>query len=267
MKRILRGIAGVYLSLLVVLLGLAIFWQEQSFAQDVNAILQSSSKEHWLGTDSLGRDLWLRILQGGQISVSVGLITAFCGFCLGLLYGGVAGWFEGNTDRVLMRGLDIFMAIPSFVLVSVLCLVLQFILPIGDINVRAFVILCVAISLTHWMSIARVARGLVMETKRKPYIEASRALGAQPWRILKDHIFPNIRSRILILGILQIPTNIMYESLMSFIGLGVQPPWTSWGLLVRDGWKTLSAFPHLILYPSLFLFLTVWSFNILFDRE
>ncbi|MEN0060284.1 MAG: ABC transporter permease subunit, partial [Bdellovibrio sp.] len=152
-----------------------------------------------------------------------------------------------------------------FILVSVLCLSGQLLWPIEDPLWRALLSLCVAISATHWMTIARVTRGMVMEIKRKPYVEAAQALGGRPLHILFRHILPNMASTILILWALQIPTTILNESFMSFIGLGVQPPYTSWGLLVREGWKTLSSFPHLLLLPSLILFLTVWSIHILLD--
>lgn len=266
MKKFLFRFAQAYLGLLVVILIAGFFFRDRVLQQNVDMMLVSSSGNHWFGTDSLGRDVFWRVVQGGQVSVLVGLVSFALSLLIGCLYGGASGWLEGTADRVLMRAVDVLLSIPSFVTVSVLCLGLQMILPVEDLLMRSFISLCCGIAATHWMGLARVTRGLVMETKRRPFIEASRALGATPGRIFVSHILPNIKGRLGVVAVSQIPTLIMYESLMSFIGLGVQPPWTSWGLLLRDGWKNLSAFPHLILFPSLILFLTMWSFNIVFDR-
>lgn len=263
MRKFLRTSAKVYLLFLFIALTLSFFfWTEAGLELNSDEILQSSSWKHPFGTDSLGRDLGQRLLQGGQVSVAVGLLTTFFAFLIGVTIGTLAGWYEGHVDRFLMRFVDIVISIPGFVLVSILCLFLQNLITIEDIHLRSFFSLVFAISCTHWMGLARVTRGLVMETKRQPYIEAAEALGMRTARILMSHIFPNIRSRIVTLAAMQISTNIMYESFMSFIGLGVRSPWTSWGLLVHEGWKTMSSFPHLILYPSLALFLTVWSLNL-----
>ena len=239
---------------------------DSALQQNVDLILLGSSAEHWFGTDSLGRDLFARILQGGRVSLLIGIVCSVLTFLIGFVYGSIAGWIEGLGDRVMMRFCDIVMAIPSFILVSVLCLSVQLLLPFEDPHWRALWGLCIGISTTHWMSIARVTRGMVLEVKRKPFVEAAISLGGTRRHILVHHILPNILSTLLVLVALQIPTNILYESFMSFIGLGVHPPYTSWGILVREGWKTLSSFPHLILYPSAVLFLTVWSFHIIVDH-
>lgn len=233
--------------------------------QNVENILLSPGATHWFGTDGLGRDIFTRVLLGGRISLLVGLVCSLLSFLIGFSYGAVAGRFEGLTDRILMRLLDILMAIPSFVLVSIFCLGLQLLLPIEDGYLKALLSLCLGISATHWMGTARVTRGMVLEVKHKPFVEAAVALGGSPMHIMLRHILPNMLGTLMILMAMQIPTNILYESFMSFIGLGIQPPYTSWGILVREGWKTLSSFPHLILCPSLILFLTVWSFHILLD--
>ncbi|WP_415062956.1 ABC transporter permease [Bdellovibrio sp.] len=234
--------------------------------QNVESILMPPGKEHWFGTDSLGRDIFTRVLLGGRISLFVGLLCSILSFLFGFTYGALAGWFEGVTDRVLMRLCDILMAIPSFILVSILCMSLQLVLPFEDVFTKALVSLCFGISATHWMSLARVTRGMVLEIRRKPFVEAAVALGGTRVHIMLRHILPNMLGTLLILMAMQIPTNILYESFMSFVGLGIHPPYTSWGILVREGWKTLSSFPHLILFPSLILFLTVWSFHIVLDH-
>lgn len=266
MKKFFFFFSVLFLALLVLM---AVFYPMFSsgsgLEQNVENILAAPGKVHWFGADSLGRDLFSRVFLGGRISLTVGVLCSLLSLAFGFSYGALAGWCEGLVDTVLMRFCDILIAIPSFILVSVLCLSFQLLLPIEDIHVKALFSLCLGISITHWMSMARVTRGMVLELKRKPFVEAAVALGGTRSHIMLRHILPNMLGTLLILVTMQIPTNILYESFMSFIGLGIHPPYTSWGILVREGWKTLSSFPHLILFPSLILFLTVWSFHIVLD--
>jgi oligopeptide transport system permease protein len=267
MKKAFFWFACSFLVLLAVAILIApLFWGSAAYDQNVNAILESPSFLHWFGTDALGRDLFKRTLLGGRTSVLIGLVSAALTFVLGFIYGSIAGWMEGKTDKILMRFCDIFMSIPSFILVSVFCLAFQTIVPSNDPHIIALVSLCLGISITHWMSLARVARGLVMEIKRKSFIEAAIALGGSRKHIILKHILPHVLSSLMVLVALQVPTSILYESFMSFIGLGIHPPETSWGILMREGWKTLSSFPYLLLLPSSILFLTVWSFHIIVDK-
>jgi oligopeptide transport system permease protein len=266
MRKILFILAsGFLIFLLIATFGISWFFDEWAFQQNIDEILLSPSFAHPMGTDSLGRDVALRLLVGGRLSLAVALLTALLTLLLGFTYGFLSGWGSGLRDRVMMRINDLFMAIPSFVLVALLCLSLNMVLPFSA-GLKAFTSLLISISVTHWMVIARVSRGLVMEMKAKPFIEAAIAVGASPSHILIRHIFPNMRNTLLILLALQIPATILYESFMSFVGLGIQPPYASWGTLVREGWKTLSSFPHLTLFPAGILFLTVWSIHIVTDK-
>ncbi len=266
MKKVFLSFAVFYLAVIFILiLAFPFLGLGTGLEQNVDSILRGPSVTHWFGTDTLGRDLFARVLLGGRISLLVGLLCSLLSFVFGFSFGALAGHFEGWVDRVLMRLCDILMAIPSFILVSILCLSMQLLLPFEDTFVRSLFSLVVGISATHWMGMARVTRGMVLEIKRKPFIEAAIALGGSHLHIMLRHILPNMLGTLMILMAMQIPTNILYESFMSFVGLGIQPPDTSWGILVREGWKTLSSFPHLILFPSLILFLTVWSFHILLD--
>ncbi|MGZ3771617.1 MAG: ABC transporter permease, partial [Bdellovibrio sp.] len=227
---------------LIFLILITVFYPWLGFAtgleQNVEHILATPGKEHWFGGDSLGRDLFTRVLLGGRVSLLVGVLCSLISMAFGFVYGATAGWFEGFVDSVLMRLCDILMAIPSFILVSVLCLSMQLLLPIDNNHVKALFSLVLGISATHWMSTARVTRSMVMEIKRKPFIEAATALGGSDFHIVIKHVLPNMLGTLLILVAMQIPTNILYESFMSFIGLGIHPPYTSWGILVREGWKT-----------------------------
>lgn len=254
---------------LLVVLGAAIGAEfapaEWGLDQNIDRLLESPSREYWFGTDSLGRDIFARLVTGTKVSLAVGLFGSVLSVSLGVLMGSFAGWFGGWADRVLMRGTDILLAVPSFALVAVLTLSFQAFLPAGVGG--AVLGLILGIGCTHWMNVARVTRALVQQTKVSPFIEAARALGARDGHIVFRHIFPNISSHLFVLFGLQLPANLLYESFMSFIGIGVQSPQTSWGLLVQEGWKSLSTFPHLILFPALVLFLTVWSLHKVGDRR
>lgn len=266
MKKIFLSVAVLYLAVLFLLIVFFPLLELGSgLEQNVDDILRGPTAKHWFGTDTLGRDLFARVLLGGRVSLLVGLLCSLLSFGFGFSFGALAGHFEGWVDRVLMRLCDILMAIPSFILVSILCLSLQLLLPFEEAYLRSLVSLVIGISATHWMGMARVTRGMILEIKRKAFIEAAISLGGSQMHILLRHILPNMLGTLMILTAMQIPTNILYESFMSFVGLGIQPPDTSWGILVREGWKTLSSFPHLILFPSMILFLTVWSFHIVLD--
>lgn len=234
-----------------------IFFPGAAYETKVDQILLSPQVGHWLGTDSLGRDLLARILSGTWMSLSVGIFGSCLALAIGVFLGGGSAWFGGWSERLMMRFTDLLLSVPSFALVAVVAM---------SLSGAGIFGLILAVGLTRWMSIARVTRGLVLSTKNLPYIEASRAMGCSHGRILWSHVRPNIAGPLLVLLGLQIPSNIIYESFMSFIGLGAQAPQTSWGLLVQEGWKSLSSYPHLILAPAGVLFLTVWSLHVLMEK-
>lgn len=259
-------LALAWLGLVVVATLIAeIFLPEVALHQRMDRMLESPNWSAPFGTDSLGRDLLARLLLGTKVSLSVGILGSFGAIVLGAVLGILAGWRGGWADRLVMRFTDILLSVPSFALVAVLSLGLNAALPLPPGWWRSVVSLVIALSLTHWMNIARVVRGLVMQAKVLPFIEAARALGAPDGHILLRHVVPHIGGTLTVLLGLQVPANILYESFMSFIGLGVEPPASSWGLLVQEGWQSLSSYPHLILFPALVLFLTVWSLHVLFS--
>ena len=227
--------------------------------------LSSYSLEHWLGADHLGRDLLSRVIYGSRMSMAVGILTAFISAFLGIFYGLVSGWFGGITDRILMRFIDIIFSIPTLVLLILVKVLFDSFIMISNPELKALAGTLSALSLVSWASLARVVRGQVLQTKENLYVEASRSLGAGYLRMIFIHILPNIVSPIIILLTFQIPSNILFESMLSFLGLGLQAPFSSWGVLIDEGWRSLSTYPRLIIAPGLMLFLTMLAFNLFGD--
>lgn len=236
--------------------------------QDTESILLSPSPQHWFGTDSLGRDVFTRVFYGARISLFVAIFSSTLTMLFGVSIGALAGWFGGYSERLLIRVVDVLQAIPSFLLVSLLCLFLQNWMEIGDFNLKTLLSVGVGISLVHWFTVAKVTRGQIKQIKVLSYVDAAYALGATPFRIFQKHILPNMQGTLWVLFAMQIPASILYESMISFAGYGLQSPQVSWGILLQEGWRSLSQFPHLLLLPALVLFLTVLSFHlILFKRH
>jgi oligopeptide transport system permease protein len=226
--------------------------------------VQPVGAEHWMGTDALGRDLLERVLQGALFSLSMGFLCSLFSLILGLCYGAFSALAGGRLDQLMMRGLEVFTALPQMVTIGL------FVIFATDKGQGAsgwwgLVKLALAISLGSWMMFARLTRNLTWREKNLLYVEATRSLGASEARIFIHHIGPNILPSLLVMVGLQVPNFILFEGFLSFLGLGVQPPTPSWGLLLREGWRTMTVFPTLLLFPAGLLFLTVLSLNILFD--
>lgn len=224
-------------------------------SQNMEAILHTPNATHWMGTDSLGRDLLSRIIYGAQMSLTVGVLTALFALVLGTLTGALAGYFGGWTDQIIMRLVDLFYIFPSLLL-SILLMVLM-----G----RGLSGILLAIGLTAWVTQARLVRGQVLQARELPYVESARALGTSHFMIILKHILPNLWGPIIVSLTFQIPTNIMSESFLSFLGLGLEPPLSSWGTLANEGFRAMRGVPHLILFPGVVLFLTLLAFNYLGD--
>jgi oligopeptide transport system permease protein len=217
--------------------------------------LLGPSSLHWMGTDTLGRDLFSRVVYGARMSLAVGICTAVFGLVLGTLVGAAAGYWGGWTDRLLMRMVDVFYIFPSLLLAILF----------GLLFGRGFLGILLAIGITSWVTQARLVRGQVLQAKAMPYVESARALGVRDLPIIGRHILPNILGPIIVSLTLQIPTNIMAESFLSFLGLGLQPPFSSWGTLANDGFRAMKTYPHLIVFPGGVLFVTMLAFNYLGD--
>jgi len=225
------------------------------FDQNADHALQFPSKMYWFGTDSLGRDLFSRIIYGARISLAVGFFTAIFSLVIGTIYGSVSGFAGGTIDTILMRIADVLNALPS-ILVTVLIMLVVGRGPTG---------IFLALGIVGWIGGARLVRGQVLQAKEMTYVEAARALGVKKSRILFSHILPNIMGPVIVNLTFDIPQNILAESFLSFVGLGLEPPFASWGTLANEGWRAYRTYPYLIIFPGVVLFLTILAFNFLGD--
>ena len=232
--------------------------------QNIDRMHDGPSMDHWLGTDGLGRDMLSRLIYGARMSMSVGIFTAFFSLILGGVYGAISGWIGGWVDSIMMRFIDILSAIPSLVLLILVSVIFNSIRFSENPEIRALVGIFLSLSIVGWVGVARLVRGQVLQVKQMLYVESARALGASGSAILFKHIFPNILGPVIVILTFQVPSNILFESFLSFIGLGLQPPYSSWGVLANDGWRAKS-YPHLILSPGTAIFLTMLAFNLLGD--
>jgi oligopeptide transport system permease protein len=234
--------------------------------QNSEIILLPPGAHHLFGTDSLGRDVFSRVFVGARSSLLIALTSSVLALVLGLVVGTASGWIGGARDRWILRGLDILQAIPSFLTVSLLCLFFQNAFGVLEFETRNVLSLILGIGLVHWFNVAKVSRGLTRKIAQMNYVEAAEALGAGPVRIVWQHVLPNMRETLWVLFTLQIPASIVYESMISFAGYGLQSPQVSWGILLLEGWRTLAQFPHLLLLPALVLFLTVLGFHLVVTK-
>ena len=222
-------------------------------------------QEHLLGTDNMGRDLLSRLIYGGRVSLAVGVFTALISLLMGVAYGAISGWIGGKVDAFMMRSIDILYSIPSLVLLILVKVIFDSLSFVTHPEIKALMGILVALSLVGWVTLARVVRGQVLQEKEKLYVESARSLGDKGWRIVVRHILPNILGPIIVLLTLQIPSNILFESFLSFLGLGLQPPYSSWGVLAEEGWKSLRSYPHLMIAPGVAIFFTMMAFNLMGD--
>ncbi len=211
--------------------------------------------QHWLGTDQLGRDLLVRLLYGGRVSLGVGLCATFVALGIGVTYGAVSGFFGGKLDSFMMRAVDIIYSLPFTIFVILLMVFFG----------RNIVLLFVAIGAVEWLTMARIVRSQVMSVKKMEFIEAARSLGFSHGRIIFRHILPNILGPIIVYTTLTIPAVMLLEAFLSFLGLGVQPPMSSWGVLIKDGAEKMEEYPWLLVFPGGLFSLTLFSLNFLGD--
>ncbi|MFP4381902.1 MAG: ABC transporter permease [Candidatus Sumerlaeia bacterium] len=235
-------------------------------AQDRSLGASPPSAEHWMGTDILGRDLLTRILYGGRISLMVGFTATGVSLIIGVLYGSIAGFLGGKADSLLMRLVDILYSLPFPVVVIILMVYIPTNQPLwGGIVIPRYVLLFLAIGMVEWLTMARIVRGQVLSIKEREFIEAARAIGMRKRRILLRHLIPNALGPIIVYATLTIPQIMLLEAFLSFLGLGVQAPMSSWGLLISAGVESMEEYPWLLIFPSLALSMTLFSLNFLGD--
>ena len=245
-----------FLILLIVLCVLGpLFSPYAQDAQDLELKAVNISAPHWLGTDTLGRDMLTRILQGGRVSLSVGLLATAVAACIGVTYGLISGLAGGRIDAAMMRVVDILYAFPFINFVILLMVVFG----------RHFWLIFVAIGAVEWLTMARVVRGQVLSLKNLEFVTAAKASGASFRHIVLKHLLPNVIGPVIIYASLTVPGVMLLEATLSFLGLGIQPPDASWGVLLGDGSQVMQTYPWLLLYPGLFFSSTLLALNILGD--
>ena len=221
--------------------------------QDTVNILAFPGIDHFLGTDRLGRDLLSRMIYGARVSLFVGVFSTLIALVIGTVYGTISAYVGGKTDNLMMRIVDVVFALPDLLMIILITVLMG----------RGVVGVFIALTMVSWVTIARLVRGEVLRIKEYPFILAAKALGASHFRIMLREIFPNILGILVVTLSFRIPVAILAESTLSFIGLGIAPPASSWGTLASDGWTAIKFYPHLILFPSLAIFFTILSFNFL----
>lgn len=228
---------------------------ETQLAIGASAPLAAEEKTHLAGTDELGRDQLTRIFVGGRVSLMVGLIATAVSITIGISYGAISGYLGGKIDNLMMRTVDILYALPFTVFVILLMTIFD----------KSLWLLFASIGAIEWLTMSRIVRGQVMGLKKQEFVEAARSLGLSNGRILFRHILPNTLGPIIIYTTLTIPRVILLESFLSFLGLGVQAPLSSWGTLIKDGADKMDVYPWLLIFPSIIFTATLFAFNFLGD--
>ena len=222
---------------------------------DAMSAAPSMANAHYWGTDEAGRDLLVRCLIGGRISLMVGILATIASVTLGIAWGAVAGFMGGKVDAIMMRIVDMMYAIPYLLIAILLVTILG----------REFYLVVITITAFSWMDMARIVRGQTLSLRSREYVEAARSIGVSTTRIITSHIVPNLLGIVVIYTTVTVPGVILTESVLSFLGLGIQEPMTSWGVLIQDGTKVMDVSPWILLFPGALLSITLYCFNFIGD--
>jgi oligopeptide transport system permease protein len=254
-KNRLAVISGIVLIVVSLLCLIGPLFAPPPDAQDLALYASPPSTRHWFGTDTLGRDLLARVLTGGRLSFAVGLCATLVSLVIGVIYGTIAGYYGGQLDNLMMRIVDIIYAFPFTIFVILLMVIFN----------RSLLLLFAAIGAVEWLNMARIVRGQVLTLRKMEFIEAADALGIPKSRIIFRHLIPNVLGPVIVYTTLTIPAVMLLEAFLSFLGLGVQPPAASWGVLINEGSKSMEEFWWMLVFPGLALSITLFSLNFLGD--
>lgn len=257
LKKNKMAMAGLWILLFMIVIALLTPWIAPYSYEEQNLQLGASppSTAHWMGTDTLGRDQLTRIMYGSRISLMVGFVATAVALTIGVLWGAIAGFMGGRIDAVMMRFVDALYALPFTIFIVLLTVIFG----------SSMLLLFLAIGAVEWLTMARIVRGQVLSVKQQEFIEASVSMGLSPWQIISRHIIPNVLGPIIVYSTLTIPSVILLESFLSFLGLGIQPPASSWGSLISGGVEVMEEFPWLLIFPGLSLTITLFALNFLGD--
>jgi oligopeptide transport system permease protein len=259
-RRLLRNRAAVVSAIVLSLIAVSCFaapWISPYPIDDIDweNISTPPSAAHWLGTDENGRDLFTRALYGGQVSLMVGIVATLVSLVIGVAWGAVAGFVGGRVDALMMRTVDILYSLPYMFFVILLVVFFG----------RNILLIFVALGAVQWLDMARIVRGQTLSLKRKEFIEAAHASGVSSFNIVRKHIIPNTLGPVVIFITLTVPSVILTESFISFLGLGVQEPQTSWGVLISEGARVMETAWWALIFPAIFLGVTLFCFNFIGD--
>jgi oligopeptide transport system permease protein len=222
---------------------------------DLNQTYQAPNAEHWFGTDALGRDIWARVWIGARVSLFIGVVSALSQMVIGTIIGAISGLYGGAVDMIIMRAVDILIAVPFLIWVSLFMLVLR---PGIESIILAF-------SFTEWKGMARLVRGEVLRLKETEFVVATKGMGASTARLIRKHFFPNVLPVVIVSVTFQVTGAIFGEAFLSYIGLGIQPPLTSWGILISSGINEMRSYPYMLFIPAVFISLTMLSLQLIGD--
>jgi oligopeptide transport system permease protein len=257
LKKNHAAITGLVIITLLIIASITAPWLTPYTYEEMDLALGASkpSVQHWLGTDISGRDMLTRLLYGGRVSFMVAICATVVSLLIGVPYGAISGYVGGRVDSVMMRIIDILYTMPFTILVIILVVVFG----------RNIVLLFAAIGAIQWLVMARIIRGQVLALRKQAFVEAATAIGSSHRRIIFKHIIPNVLGIIIVYTTLTIPHVMLMETFLSFLGLGIQPPMSSWGLLIKDGASVMETYPWLLIIPASVFSVTLFSMNFLGD--